>query len=345
MFETINPGEVGVVLKDGKYTRVLNAGWHVLFSGQVLRLSTREKTYEIVEDSLIDKVDADFKDYPVDARTSDGATAKIFYSLRFNIDSKNVLRFVERFETLENAVRLLVKVESRQIVREALSKSGLKAKNLVGLPLDEIQNVVGGELRNRLGRNGITMTFFGLRSIDLGSYGALIEDQMTAKELLEKEKIETDIRLVKEEREELVEASRAKRSAYAEKATAEASVEIETMKAEKEKIGAAAAIERRKLEIAAEIEIEKMRAVAKSETIRVETESLTLLGKILTPEILERGHQDLLASGINKWDGKLPLVSGSSPLPVFDIEKFLAKSSLHPETDSDHKAKPDREEN
>ena len=63
-------GHVGVVLRGGAFTdRVLEPGTHWLWplTDSVVMISTQEKLYEVVEENLVSKVDADFSDHPLDA--------------------------------------------------------------------------------------------------------------------------------------------------------------------------------------------------------------------------------------------------------------------------------------
>jgi uncharacterized membrane protein YqiK len=249
---------------------------------------------------------------------------------------------LERFGGLEQVTRAVVKAESRQIVRQTLSQYGFSAKDLVGQPLHDVQERMERALHERLSANGLAMTFFGLRAINLGAYGRIIEDQKKTEEQLRKEKADTDIVLEQERRKELVEQSQARRQADRVKAEALAAAEAEKIRAvqlaqsrlevaereaQLEKIRSAAAAEAKKIDAEADAEAQRRRTAAEADgrqrLAEVEAQAQKLLASVIKPELIEWRRVEAELKQAEKWDGKLPPLSGLKAFSFLDLAKVL----------------------
>lgn len=351
-------GSIGIVLRRGAITnRVLPAGVHYLtpFFESVIVISTKEKTYEVMEESLVGKTDADYVDHPLDAKTADGVQAFILYTLRFFVDHTNARRVMERFGSLEEAVRMVVKAESRQVVRQTLSERRFNASDLIGQPLDEVQKPMESVLRERLAANGLTLSFFGLRAIDLGEYGHLTEQRRNAQEKLEKEKADTNVIMEQNRRAELISQSEAKRVADRVTSDAQAAADADRIKqvgAKRTQLEVAKAnAEMMKINVEAEADTQRLRADAESKVKQIQAQTETqiailraesdakvrqaladadahgyqALAKVLTPELVtwQRAQTHLVFA--QRWDGKIPMFSDpKNVIPFLDLTDLVA---------------------
>ncbi len=353
----INDREMGLVLRRGAATdKVLDPGEHTLtpFVESIVTYPSHELTYLVVEDKLVDTVqgkEADFADHPLDITTADKATANILYTVRCRISKSGVRHIHDRFG--RNGIKGVIRDESRHIIRLALNEKNYTARDLLGSSRAQVEMAISERLKERLAANGLEMTHFGLREADLGELGKQLDAQMRTIEELKLEQEKSNVEAEKNRRAEqkaqsdaMIESKRVKSKAEADaeakriQAETDAQIEAERMKrqaeadAETKKIQAEADAAARKIQAEADKIQADAQAYIRVKQAEAEAQANKLLAESITDEVAKYQQMQAQLSAAQKWDGKLPLLSGQGAFPFINLT-----SLLNPQSDESSKGR------
>ena len=277
-FTQVQYGTVAVVTQFGRVVGVFKPGlnWKIPFIQDTIIYRTQEIIYETSEHP--ESSAADYRDYEVDTATSDGQQIRARYTVRFSIDPDKAASIAEHLGPEDRVVEKVVKAASRVHVRNILKRH--TASELYSGDVEAAQAEIAERLRGEFERNGLTLSFFGLRSIQF------TEEYKTA---VEQKQIEAENIITKQ--------NLAKQAEYEKQRTiTQAQAEAERQRLERIGIaqGEAEAI---RIKAQAEADAIKLKAQAQAEANRLIAASLT---------------QDMIRwQAIQSWDGSYPMVLGS----------------------------------
>lgn len=181
--EQVDPGEVRVVTSFGKPTgRVLHPGLsfiNPLRGEDAISINTQPRVYETSE--FPDQSKADFTDYRVDGRTTDGQEVIVSYSATFHVPNsdKSAICVIENYGNMKNVVERLVKTHTRS--RARLDIQSFTAEALYGgTDVFEYENRVFNNVSENFANLGcgVILDSFLIRGIQFDAdYVQSIEDQ------------------------------------------------------------------------------------------------------------------------------------------------------------------------
>jgi prohibitin 2 len=278
-FTQVQYGSVAVVTQFGRVVGVFHPGlnWKVPFIQSTIPYRTQEILYETSEQPELS--DADYTDYEVDTATADGQHILARYTVRFSIDPDQAASIAEHLGPEDRVVEKVVKAASRVHARNILKRH--RASDLYSGDVEVAQAEIEARLREEFERNGITLSFFGLRSIEFEEdYTSAVEQkQIEAENIITKQNLAKQAEF--EKQRVITEAQ----------ATAEKEKLERTGRAE----GDAAAIE---VIAKAEADAITVKAQAQAEANRLIAASLT---------------RDMISwQSVQAWDGSYPTVLGAS---------------------------------
>lgn len=277
-YTQVEYGTVAVVTQFGRVIGTFSPGlnWKIPFIQDTITYRTQEITYETSEDPS--QSQADYPDIEADTATSDGQQIRVRYTIRFRIQPERAADIAQNLGTEERAVEKVVKAESRSLVRNTLKR--FTASQLYSGDVEEAQQAIANLLAPELSKNGLEMTFFGLRSIIFTeAYRQAVENkQIEAENIITKQNLAKQAEFEKQRR--ITEA--------------QAEAEAERVR----RIGIAQG----------DAEAIKVRAQAQAEAIRIQAEAQAeanrKIAASLTPEMISW-------QAIQNWNGQLPPVLGA----------------------------------
>ena len=293
-FVQVQYGTVAVVTEFGKIVGVFNPGLHMKkpFIQDVVVYRTQEIVYETSanpEDSR-----ADYRDYAVDTATSDGQQITVRYTVRFRIIPEKAIEVARNLGPEDRVVEKIVKAYSRVRVRNILKE--FEASQLYSGNVEAAQEKITEQLKKDFSKNGIELTFFGLRSIHF-------TDEY--KQAVEQKQIEAENVITKKHLAEQAEYEK-------QRTITQAQAQAERSKLEK--IGVAEG----------EAEAIRVKAKAEADAIKIKAEAQAQANKIiaqsLTPELLQ--WQSILM-----WNGRFPTVVGGSGQFILPSDIFAPRNS------------------
>lgn len=176
-YEPVSAGEVRVVRRFGKTTRVLQPGlnWINPFTEDTITIETKKLIYETTSAEKQKGSSADYKDFPVDTNTADGQQVDIFYTVRFAADPYKADEIVNSIGNMDNVVERIVKTESRIKLRN-VPREFTAEELYTGDGVQQIQTRVEDQLRPVFESNGLYLDSVGIREIKFApQYIAAIE--------------------------------------------------------------------------------------------------------------------------------------------------------------------------
>lgn len=291
-FTQVQYGTVAVVTQFGRVVGVFHPGlnWKVPFIQSTISYRTQEILYEASEQP--EYSDADYGDYEVDTATADGQHILARYTVRFSIDPEQAANIAEHLGPEDRVVEKVVKAASRVHVRNILKRH--RASDLYSGDVEAAQAEIDQRLREEFERNGITLSFFGLRSIQF-------EEEYTA--AVEQKQIEAENIITKQNLAKQAEFEKQRVITEAQ-ATAEKEKLERTGRAE----GDAAAIE--------------VIAQAEADAIKVKAEAQAAANRLIAASLTE---EMISWQAVQTWDGSYPTVLGASqfilPGDIFTTQK------------------------
>ncbi len=278
-FVQVQYGTVAVVTQFGKVVGVFEPGLHmkIPFVQDVVVYRTQEIVYET--SSHPEESKADYRDYEVDTATSDGQQITARYTVRFRIIPERAMDIARLLGPEDRVVEKVVKASSRVHVRNILKR--YEASQLYSGNVEEAQEEIASRLRKDFEKNGLELTFFGLRSIQFTEeYKQAVEQKQIAAENVTTKKHEAE--QAKYEKERTITQAQA-----------------QAERAKLEKIGLAEG----------EAEAIRVKAKAEADAIKIKAQAQAdanrLIAQSLSPEILR--WQSILG-----WNGQFPMVVGGS---------------------------------
>lgn len=201
-FVSVEPGYVGVVLRQGQPITTVEAGahWVTPYWDTVAVLPLRTFTYATMDDP-VNQGTEDFKDYPVTFTSKDGVAVAITYTVQGHLESSQAIKVLTQYGTLAEAIKKTIKDPSRVEVRQQLQQT--TAPDLLIL-IDQVDEQVATPVKEKMSSGGLTFEFFGFRKPCLGNKIQLpgtdklvcdYEQQLNAREVARKQ-AETEEQLV-----------------------------------------------------------------------------------------------------------------------------------------------------
>jgi regulator of protease activity HflC (stomatin/prohibitin superfamily) len=241
-FTQVQYGSVAVVTQFGRVVGVFKPGlnWKVPFVQDTIPYRTQEIVYETSERP--DLSAADYRDWEVDTATADGQHILARYTVRFSINPDKAAMIAEHLGTEERVVEKVVKAASRVHVRNILKSH--RASELYSGDVEAAQAEIEERLTEEFAPNGLTLSFFGLRSIQFDEdYTRAVEQkQIEAENIITKENLAKQAEFEKKrviteaeataEKEKLERIGRAEGDAGAIRVKAQAEADAITLKAE-----------------------------------------------------------------------------------------------------------------
>lgn len=165
---TIDAGEVGVVVDQGKAIDSLDPGQHWItgFTQKVVIFSTREFTFSTLSDPL-NQGSEQYRTYTMSMVTSDGVDGRVPFQIVSQLDSKLAMEVYSEYGTLENAIVQQLKTPALEEVRDVIR--GQLAEDII-TNIDDFNDDVEERLKVRIGENGLLLISFGFRAPDLGEW-------------------------------------------------------------------------------------------------------------------------------------------------------------------------------
>jgi len=278
-FTQVQFGTVAVVTQFGRVTGVFKPGlnWKLPFVQDTISYRTQEIVYEASERP--DLSAADYRDYEVDTATSDGQHILARYTIRFAINPDQAVNIAEHLGTEDRVVEKVVKAVSRVHVRNILKSH--KASELYSGDVEAAQVEIEERLRAEFEPNGLTLSFFGLRSIQFNAeYTQAVEQkQIEAENIITKENL-------------------AKQAEF-EKARVITEAEATAEKEKLERIGRAEG----------DAGAIALKAQAEANAIRLVADAQAAANDLIAASLTE----DMIRwQAVQGWDGSYPTVLGSS---------------------------------
>jgi len=297
-FVTINQTEIGVLTRFGRDIGIAKPGlnWLIPYVDRVVLFSTKDWVYSTMEDDKMAEATEDYIDGSVTIVTADNVQASVTYTIVGRINPVRVRDIFREHGSLDEAVRTVVKSQSRVIVRQQLSKSTAKA---LYLEVDKADEAVVAELQPTMEKAGLQLVFFGFRKPTLGING----DYET----------ELNNEMVAAQRALVAQQNIAVSEAQAQQAIATADGEKEVAIRQAEARAAATRAEQEAIAdatlYATQKEAEGVKMLADAEAYRIIKEAEanakanTLLAAVLTPDLIQ--YIKLI-----RWNGVLPMYTG-----------------------------------
>lgn len=277
-FTQVQYGSVAVLTQFGRVVGVFRPGlnWKIPFIQETITYRTQEIIYETSERP--DQSVADYRDYEVDTATADGQHIRARYTVRFSINPDRAASIAQHLGTEDRVVEKVVKAASRVHVRNILKRH--KASELYSGDVESAQAEIEARLEEEFTRNGLTLSFFGLRSIQFTEEytNAVEQKQIEAENIITKENL-------------------AKQAEY-EKQRVITQAQAEAERQRLERIGIAQG----------EAEAIKIKAQAEADAIRLKAQAQAEANRLIAASLT----QDVISwQAVQSWDGSYPMVLGS----------------------------------
>lgn len=186
MFETVDTNETCVYVELGQVKGPAHEGLNgkLPFVSGFSCYNRQSVVYQTTDGAV---GDADYLDFPVEIKTSDGQTAEIEFNLSFHVDPANVVKVRSVVANdMRSLVTRIVANFSRSIPRDLSAK--YSASTLYGIGRVDYGNEIESLLRPLFVEYGVTLDEFELRDINFDDdYEIAIEQQQIARENIETE--------------------------------------------------------------------------------------------------------------------------------------------------------------
>ena len=182
---TVDAGESCAITTFGELRGLASSGLHFRMPlvTQFHCYSLRGVVYEASANP--DTSEADYRDFTVEAQTSDGQQIDVTYSVRFFISPENVQQVYSGIgQNIAQVAERVVKFHSRSVVR--LTMQEYPASDLYTGSITGVQTEISDELTALFAGSGVTLDSFVLRKIDFDpDFIQAIESQQIARENIE----------------------------------------------------------------------------------------------------------------------------------------------------------------
>lgn len=162
---TVDAGEACVVREFGDPQGVMTPGvsWEDPWGRSTACYTTRSLVYETVdEDPAESGSKADYVDWAVDGVTTDGQNVRMTFTVRYRIDSENLLQVHRDIGPDTNSVNeKVVKFHSRTIVPHIINQHTANELYLGGL--NPVSEEIYKELQPRFAESGVVLEYFELK--------------------------------------------------------------------------------------------------------------------------------------------------------------------------------------
>jgi len=185
-YTKVNPGEVGVVLRQGEPKGTLNRGPHFIapFLDEVVLFPTREFTF-ITMDKPIERGSEQYRTFNMEIRTSNGVIGNVPFLVQAQVDPTKAEYLYDRYGTLENAIVQLIKSSTLSLVRDVVRD---KTATEIATDIDKYNDDIEIELRKIMEPKGLILINFSFRKPDLGPWEIERNDAVVAEQTIEKNK-------------------------------------------------------------------------------------------------------------------------------------------------------------
>lgn len=183
---TVKYGQAAIINRFGKIERIAEPGLHfkIPIAEGVETYSTQKIIYETSESSEVSQ--ADYKDSPVDTSTEDGQQISIRYTIRFQLNPKDLKKIAENLGTEDQIIERIVKAESRSVVRNIARK--YRAQDLYTGNIFDFQKEVYTLLNSSFTANGLLLDEFLVRQTKFSpEYVEAVEQKQ-----IENERVKTE---------------------------------------------------------------------------------------------------------------------------------------------------------
>lgn len=181
----VDQGEVCAVATWGKITHTASPGftWRWPLVQFYHCYSTRAVVYETSDN--VEESDADYKDFVVEANTTDGQQIGVKFSISIHInEDDSTWVYTNVGKDMPEVIERVVKFYSRSVVR--LTMQEYQADQLYTGDVFEVQSEIEQQLNDLFEENHVVLNAFVLRKIDFDpDYVQTIEAQQIAKEKIE----------------------------------------------------------------------------------------------------------------------------------------------------------------
>ncbi len=182
--KTVDTNETCAIVTLGKVSGIAGTGWNfrVPFITGFSCYNRQSVVYQTTDGA---QGDADYLDFPVEIKTSDGQTANIEFNLSFHVDPENVIKVRSTVANdMRSLVTRIVANFSRSIPRDLSAK--YSASTLYGIGRVDYGNEIEDLLIPLFSEYGVTLDEFELRDINFDEdYEVAIEQQQIARENIE----------------------------------------------------------------------------------------------------------------------------------------------------------------
>jgi regulator of protease activity HflC (stomatin/prohibitin superfamily) len=195
-YKRVDSGDLGLVLVRGKPTkRTLTPGVHIvrpLGREMIVVYPSNEMSFRATSAPTAPDTELDLADGPVQVVLGDRTVGTVGFTLRFRLDPD---RLGDVHTNVGAAgIKPLVRDVSARAVGEALREDGITAADLFGARRSALEARIEAHLREVLDEQGLVVTMFSIREIDLGRLGDVIQETVAATAELEREAALTQVR-------------------------------------------------------------------------------------------------------------------------------------------------------
>lgn len=192
----VDAGYICVQTHYGKVTQVLHPGLHYQnpFTSKSTCYSTRLTIYEVSLTSPKDtESKADYPDYPIKSRTSDGIDFDAALSVQYRIDPDTIVNSYQTgFKDMDAVNEKIIKYYTRTIVPQALSN--YSADTLYLQDLTTISDAVEAKVDEAVKGKGVIITSFELKRGNFAdSYEKAIQSKAVVVEQTKQKILEQDL--------------------------------------------------------------------------------------------------------------------------------------------------------
>ncbi len=192
----IESGELGLVIRRGRPTgRTLLPGTHFVRPFGRMSIQSypaRELSYRTTRDAVSEDDTNPTTDPPVGVVLGDRSHAEVCYTVRFRLDPEQLSDIHTRFGP--EGIYGIVRDVTEQQVADGLAQSEVTYERLFGASRASLQTQLHRRVEAALAMQGFTVTFFGLREVDLGEIGEAIQAKARALALAEQYEIAAESR-------------------------------------------------------------------------------------------------------------------------------------------------------
>lgn len=276
--KVVDQGELGVVwtTKNGVQDETLSPGWH--FVGPFAKV----KCYPTAQQQIVfsnnpeDYNEKEHADWSIDA-TCDGGMVKINLTVNYNFDPDRITEIYKKFNGMDGEKIVESRVQNSIIAYTKEVTPNYTVMEIYSTKRSEVSQAITEYLNEKLSKE------YGINVSSALIIDVQLDDTLTEK-IQAKEQAKQDAEKAELDKQTVIAQGEAN------KAAAESQAEVQKVQAE-------AAAEQKKIQAEADAEATKIAAEAEAEANKQVAESLT-------PELIEKIKYE-------RWDGKLPTVSGS----------------------------------